>query len=532
METVGIVFRIFGGLALFMFGISLLSNTLKRFAGARLKRMLGHATSNPLRGMAAGAMATFLVQSSSVTVLLLLGLVNSGVMQLRQAVYVILGSEIGTTITAQIVACKMTLLFFPLLIVGFVLRAVGADKERMRDTGELIFCLGLIFLAMQIMTDGARPLNTYPGFPDLVIRFGHYPIFGILLGTVFTAITSSSSATTSVVIALSMEGVIDLVFGISLIIGANIGTCVLELVAIIGTTVSAKRTGLAQFMINLLGAILIYPVIFPFADLIAMTAENLPRQIANAHTIFNLTVSFLLLPFTGLFIVLLEKIVPGSEPRGTAVSATLDTRILSIPTIALSNAEREVHGMVSITEEMLKLARRGVIENDQDARQTVREYEKTVDLMNGRLAEYLGQISTLQLTNSDRLLKRALAHTLTDTERIADIAENLVDYVEQRQSVFSRSAIQELDNLFANALYAHDTAVRAMKRKGRTLDIDLGDVQHQGRVLMAEYWQNYYMRQVQKDEILAIDVLYPMMLRDLERIGGHSVNIAHHFDSL
>ncbi len=520
MEAAGIVFRILGGLALFMFGISMLSNTMKRFAGSRLKKILEHATANPLKGMAAGATTTFLVQSSSVTVLLLLGLVNAGIMKLNQAVYVILGSGIGTTITAQIVAFKVTVLFSPLLIAGFALRTLGSTRERLRDIGELIFCLGLIFLAMQIMTDGARPLKEFSAVTDLIARFGHYPIYGILLGILFTAITSSSSATTSLVIALSMEGVVDLVFGISLIVGANIGTCVLELIAIIGTNIAAKRTGMAQFVINLFGAVLIYPLIVPFAQVIAMTADDIPRQIANGHTVFNLSVSFLVMPFTGMLIYFLERIVPGREKKVAAVSASLDNRILHIPALALSQVEKEVQKMVQITEEMLKLARQGVIDDDQDARQIVREYEKNVDLMNSRLAEYLGQISTLLLSDKERLLKRALAHTITDLERIADLAENLVNYAQQKEIVFSRSAMKELEIIFENIIYGYDGAVRAMRRKGRKVDTDKRGMKKQAKILRAEYRHNYYSRQVRKDEILAVDAFYPMVLRDLERIGG------------
>ncbi len=438
MDGATIVFKLLGGLVLFMFSIRMLSDTMKRAAGPRLKLILEKATATPLGGMFTGTLVTFLVQSSSVTVLLLLGLVNAGVMKLRQAIFVILGSEIGTTFTAQIVAFKVTILFFPLIIVGFILQAFFPTREGIRDSGEVVLFLGLVFLSMKIMADGAAPLREYPQVIELIIRFGTYPLLGILMGTLFTAITSSSSATTSLVIAMSMEGVIDLTSGISLIVGANIGTCVLELFATIGTGISAKRTGLAQFIINLTGALLIYPVIVPFADLISKTADVIPRQIANAHTIFNVSVSFLLLPFSGILISLLEKIVPGKEKDLPDIMASLDRHLLKVPALALYRAEEEVYKMVTITDEMLKLAGRKLFSQDKGGGgETVRKYEENIDLVTYAVMEYVHQISTLLLSNRDRLRKRAIIHSLTDIERIADLAENLVNYRESSLGGFS-----------------------------------------------------------------------------------------------
>lgn len=366
METATLIFQILGGLVLFMFSISMLSDTMKRVASIRLKIILEKATASPLRGMFAGTIVTFLVQSSSVTVLLLLGLVNAGVMNLTQAVYVILGSEIGTTITAQIVAFKITVYFFPLIIAGFVLRVAFPSSENLRNIGEAMFCLGLVFLSMKIMSDGAKPLKDYPLIMDVIVQFGRFPLYGILIGAIFTTITNSSSATTSLVIAMSMEGVVGLTSGIALIIGANIGTCFLELIAIVGTNLSAKRTGIAQFIINLLGALLIYPFILPFSEFIASTAHDIPRQIANAHTVFNVAVSFILLPFVSTLIFILKKIIPGEEINVTDISPGLDENILNVPALALHQAEEEVHKMATLTEKMLKLVRAAFFAGDRN----------------------------------------------------------------------------------------------------------------------------------------------------------------------
>ncbi|MBM9605292.1 Na/Pi cotransporter family protein [Desulfopila inferna] len=532
MDGATIVFKLLGGLVLFMFSIRMLSDTMKRAAGPRLKLILEKATATPLGGMFTGTLVTFLVQSSSVTVLLLLGLVNAGVMKLRQAIFVILGSEIGTTFTAQIVAFKVTILFFPLIIVGFILQAFFPTREGIRDSGEIVLFLGLVFLAMKIMADGAAPLREYPQVIELIIRFGTFPLLGILMGTLFTALTSSSSATTSLVIAMSMEGVIDLSSGISLIVGANIGTCVLELFATIGTGISAKRTGLAQFIINLTGALLIYPVIVPFADLISKTADVIPRQIANAHTIFNVSVSFLLLPFSGILVSLLEKIVPGKEKDFPDIMASLDSHLLKVPALALYRAEEEVYKMVTITDEMLKLAGRKLFSQDKGGGKTVRKYEENIDLATYAVTEYVHQISTLLLSNRDRLRKRAIIHSLTDIERIADLAENLVIYADQPEIIFSEPARKDLQHIFENATMAYDAAVQTVRKKRKIIQLDVPDMENQVNTRKTELRMKYLKRQVKKGEKTAVDAFYPAVFRDLERIGSHSFNIIEHFDTL
>ena len=532
METATLISQILGGLVLFMFSISMLSDTMKRVASIRLKIILEKATASPLKGMFAGTIVTFLVQSSSVTVLLLLGLVNAGVMNLTQAVYVILGSEIGTTITAQIVAFKMSVYFFPLIIVGFVLRFAFPQRENLRNIGEAIFCLGLIFLSMKIMSDGAKPLKNYPLIMDVIAQFGRFPLYGIFIGAIFTAITNSSSATTSLVIAMSMEGVVNLTSGIALIVGANIGTCFLELIAIVGTNLSAKRTGIAQFIINLLGALLIYPFILPFSELIASTAQDIPRQIANAHTVFNVTVSFILLPFVSTLVFILKKIIPGEDTNVTDISPGLDEHILNVPARALNQAEEEVHKMASITEEMLKLVRAAFFARDRDALKTVMEYEEIVDALHNKLVDYISKISTLMLSDRDASKKRAIVHSLADIERIADLAENLAEYAKLKEIVFSKPAIKEIEKSFNNATSAYRVAVQALKRKQRGVMMDVYLAENATDSPEQNYSKKHYGRQEQRKGITGLDVFYPAVLRDLERIGDHSYNIVEHFNDL
>ena len=519
--------QILGGMALFMFSIRQLSNTLKKIASVRLKSLMQRATDNPFKGALVGTLVTFLVQSSSVTVLLLLGFVNAGILNLRQAVFVILGSEIGTTITAQIVAFKVKMIFYPLLALGFSLSSFSS-KEKVKDCGSILFSLAMIFMAMKIMADGSRPLQNFPLFLELVSRLGTYPILGIIIGALFTAITSSSSATTSLVIAMSMEGVIDLYSGIALIIGANIGTCVLELIASVGTSIAARRTGLAQFLINVIGALIFYPFLKPFAALISQTATDVPRLIANAHTVFNITVSLLFIPLVGLLIVLLKRLIPGTDEVQTGSYGILDKKFLHAPAVALYEAEQEVHRMASIVEEMLHYAKRAFFDGDKDAMKSLAENERAVDAINGRLSSYLSEISTLRLTENDANKKRALSHAITDIERVADLAENIGEYSTQEDAVFSLQAKKELKQAFDNAVMVYCMAAKSLRRKRRSLALNIGEMEESFDELEGMYRKRYLFSQGNNGSRPIMDAMFPSVLKDLERISDHANNIAEH----
>lgn len=517
--------QILGGLALFMFSIGQLSNTLKKIASVRLKTLLQKATANPVKGALIGTLVTFLVQSSSVTVLLLLGFVNAGVMNLRQAIFVMLGSEIGTTITAQIVAFKVKILFYPLMALGFALKTL-CTRENVKNSGEIIFSLAMIFLAMKIMADGSKPLKDFPLVLELFASLGVYPLLGIGIGALFTAITSSSSATTSMVIAMSMEGVIGLPSGIALIIGANIGTCVLELIAAVGTNLAARRTGMAQFMINIIGAALFYPFLKPFAALISQTATEVPRLIANAHTVFNITVSLVLMPTVGLLILLLKKIVPGKDEPPAGAYGILDHKFLAVPAVALYEAEEEVNRMAAIAEEMLHQARRAFFENDREAMNALADNERMVDAIHGKLGSYLAQISTLMLTAKDADKKRALSHAITDIERVADLAENIGTYAGQKNVVFSEAAKKDLAKVFDNAAQVYSMAAKALRRTRRALAVDTSQLEKEFDEMEMMYRKKYLVREDNDASRPVIDALYPTVLQDLQRISDHANNIA------
>ena len=527
MDTLFIFLQLGGGLVLFLFSIGLLSNTLKKVASVRLKSILQKATGNPLKGAVTGTVVTFTVQSSSVTVLLLLGLVNAGILNLRQAIYVILGSEIGTTITAQIVAFKVKLIFYPLMILGFAM-SVLSSKEKIKDSGEILLYLGMIFLSMKIMADGSAPLRDYPLILQLLADFGSFPLLGIGMGTVLTAVTNSSSATTSLVIAMSMEGIIPLNSGIALILGANIGTCVLELIATINTSTATRRTGMAQVIINTFGVFLFFPFLEQFAELIRHTASDMPRLIANAHTVFNVTVSLILMPFVGVLIFVLKVLVPGKGDVQESSPGLLEEKYLNVPSLALYEAEQEVIRMSVVVAELLHQARKAFFEKDEEAFKRVLEHEKNVDAIHDRVGRYLNKISVVVLTEHDRARKRALTHAVTDLERIADLAEIIAGYGSQEKAFFSEKAHKNLALFFDSAVQVYAAAATSLSSKGKIVDVDLHKIKHLVDDLKSDY-RRKFLFETETEQLHPVrDMFYPAVIKDIRRISDHANNIAEH----
>jgi phosphate:Na+ symporter len=369
-----------GGLALFMYAITLLRETLGKISGKRVAKILEKTTDSPVKGMGVGTAATLMTQSSSITVLTLIGL----------------GSEIGTTITAQLVSFKIGIDFAWLLIAIGFFTTMFLKNENAKMAGRVIFSLGLLFLSMDFMKSGAAELGESQVFVDLIIAFGVIPIFGILIGATIAGITQSSSATTSLVIAMSMAGVIGLPAAIALIMGANIGTCFLENMAAIGATTPAKRTAIAQTIINIVGVAVFFPFFGQFADVVALTSNDLPRQIANAHTIFNVTVSFMLIPFVGLIVKLCEKLIPDKEGE-------------------------------------------------------IIRYEDKVDDSCRATEKFIDKIREEELNKADTIWRMKLLAILVDIERVGDLTSNIAEFAIDRlteEITFSPVAVSDMEDMF------------------------------------------------------------------------------------
>jgi len=527
MQTLELTFGIIGGLALFMFGITMLRETLGKISGAKVTNTLEKVSNSPVKGMWAGAAATVMTQSSSITVLTLLGFVNAGLMTFRQSVNVMLGSEIGTTITAQLVAFEVGLMYWPLIAIGFF-GSMFSKNERIDLISKVLFSLGLIFLGMDFIKTAARPLGDNQIFVDMINEFGSNPIIGILIGAAIAGITQSSSATTSLVIALGMGDVIQLDAGIALVMGANIGTCFLEIIAAIGATSPAKRTALAQTMINVVGVGIFLPFLGPFSDLVVLTTPDLPRQIANAHTIFNVIVSFLLIPFVGLLVRFCERVIPDKEGERIGQHC-FDEQMLHMPQVALREAEREIHRTADITLTMIQLGRKALLEHDVETANKVLVLEDEVDDSCRSTENFIDLIREEELGQEDTMWRFKLLAILTDIERVGDLSNNIAEFAIERLNDgvrFSSSGVRELERMFVLVEETYSTAIVALKTRNRDLARLAVTLEDQVDALERELKENHYERMRDGVCMPEADGLFVETIRNLERISDHADNIA------
>jgi len=476
--------ELFGGLAIFLFGMEQMAHSLKMVAGNQMKKILGALTTNRLMGLITGTIVTSVIQSSSVTTVMLVGFVTAGLMSLSQAIGVILGADIGTTITAQIVAFKVTKYALLLVAVGFLLIFV-TKRDLTKHYGSLIMGLGMIFFGMGIMSEGMKPLRTYEPFIGLMQEVSH-PAIGILIATFFTGLIQSSSATMGVVIAMSMQGLISLEAGIALALGANIGTCATAGLAAIGKPREAVRVAVAHVTFKVVGVFLIVWFIPPFADFIRSIspvhegltginrlAAETPRQVANAHTVFNVGIAFLFLPFAPLFARFCEWVVPDKplvEPL-VIQAKYLDKELLSTPPLAIDRARREIGRLGELIEVMLQAALPGVTSGGEEELRRLAEMDADVDILHGHIIRYLGLISIRELTaeESDEVLQ--LVQVANNLEQIGDIIEtNIVRIGLQRIEegvVVSKTTREVIERFHKVVSSAFDAAMKAVKEQNR-----------------------------------------------------------------
>lgn len=431
------LFQLFGGLALFLFGMEQMASALKKVAGDRMKSILARLTNNRFMGMFTGAFVTAIIQSSSVTTVILVGFVSTGIMSLSQAVGVILGANIGTTITAQIVAFKVTKYALVLVSAGFALQFL-TKKDKLKHYGTLLMGLGLIFYGMAVMSAGMKPLRSYQPFIDLMGSVEN-PIIGIAVAAAFTALVQSSSATLGVVIALALQGLITLEAGIALALGSNIGTCVTAGLATIGKTREAIRVAVAHIAFNVIGVLIMVWFIGPFAELVrnispvdpnltgqAKLAAETPRQIANAHTFFNIGVALIFIPFLTPFARMCEWLVKDMPLEIIRVFRPkyLDDTLLSTPTFALERARFETARMSKKVHKMLSEILPAAFSGDKESLTTIADRDNTVDALYAHIVEYLGKISVQELTKTQTKELMALFELVQQLEEIGDIIES------------------------------------------------------------------------------------------------------------
>jgi len=474
LRLLPVAMGLFGGLALFLFGMGQMADALKSVAGDQMKNILARLTTNRLMGLFTGAFVTAVIQSSSVTTVLVVGFISAGLMSLSQSIGVILGADIGTTITAQIIAFKVTQYALILVAGGFGL-TFFSKNERLVQQGVGLMGLGLIFFGMSVMSEAMEPLRSHPPFLGMMSRM-ESPLYGVLAGALFTALIQSSSATTGVVIVMASQGLITLTAGIALIFGANIGTCITALLAAVGRPREALRAAVVHVVFKVVGVCLWIGFIDQLAQLItwmspkaapsltalAQAAAETPRQIANAHTVFNVANALIFLPFAPQFARLVEWLVPDRplEAEEVVRARYLDRELLSTPSLALDRARMEILHMGDHVRKMLGSILPAMLTGRRAELETVAKMDDAVDLLHGEVVTFLGQISKMELTEAQTEEFIYLIEAVNDLENIGDIIEtNLV--VLGRERLEANVRVSEQTQAVIRGF--HDTVTKAFE---------------------------------------------------------------------
>jgi len=423
--TLDLIFSLAGGLGLFIYGIYLMGDGLQKAAGDRMRGLLKALTTNPVMGTGVGAGITALVQSSSATTVLLVGFVNAGLMTLKQSIGVIFGANIGTTITAQIIAFKLTDLALPAIAIGVGLHFFS-KKKYWRDIGYFFLGFGMSFLGLKIMASQVKPFSDNPAVRQIFINLSNNPVLGVLIGALFTAIFQSSSVTTGLVVTLATLGLIDINAAIYLILGCNIGTCITAMLASIKTNVSARRVAVVHVLFNIFGTVVALLLLPIFKSLVLRTSGDVARQCANFHTVFNVTNTIIFLPLINYFAKLATKIVPGEDIEVDLGPRYLDKHLLNTPAFAFEAATKEVVHMATISKEMVEDAMSGFFQHNKKALSSVERKEAAVDGLQEAISQYLIELTQKELSEEISKKIPSMLHTINDIERVGDHAENLV----------------------------------------------------------------------------------------------------------
>ena len=423
MDLFALLSVLFGGLALFLLGLNFLTRSLEILAGEQMAQILERLTKNRFLGVMTGAVTTAAVNSSSITTVLLVGFVSAGLMTMSQSIAVVMGANIGSTFTAQILAFNIGVLALPLVATGFLASMVGRT-DRVRETGRAVMGMGLVFFGMEVMSQGMHPLRSHEPFIQLMAEMRR-PVLGVLAGAIFTALVQSSAATLGLVIILASQEIIDLPSAIAIALGSNIGTCVTAGLAVIGKPREAVRVFVAHLSFNVIGALLWLPFITQLADLATwLTPGSLPREIANAHTLFNVVNTALFIGFTTQIAWAIHRLVP--EPTGAVsdllVPRYLDPGLQQSPSLALGAARRELARVAEQTLAMVQGVLPSLIQRDSGGLATVHDLLPRLRTLNDAIIVYLGEVGRARLGERQSAELTAILQTSQFVMAIADLA--------------------------------------------------------------------------------------------------------------
>ena len=543
-ETMKVIFGLVGGLAIFIYGMNMMSECLQKAAGEKMKSILSMLTKNPVLGVLAGALTTAVLQSSSATTVMAIGFVSAGLMSLPQAISIILGANIGTTMTAQIIAFKISDYIYLFIFVGFIIAFIS-KKEKVKNIGQTIFAFGLLFLGIETMGSVMKPLASSAFFVDLIGKVSTIPVLGVGVGALMTLVVQSSSATIAVLQNFASQAgpdgvssIIGLTGAIPILLGDNIGTTITAVIASIGQPKDARRTAFAHCVFNISGAILFLFLVKPYAALIQYISPKgnevdvISRQIANAHTGFNLTMTLIWIPLIPIMVKIVMWLVPdkkNEEQKLLSMPKYLDTKLIAQPTAALLLVAREIMNCSDIVAQMLDKIRTRGGKNEAEVDAFVQEHAKSLQALNTSINDYLASMYSEGVLNEEQAAQSAgMLYILCDIDRIGQLALDITVNLQVQNKgkhKYSKEAVKELKKAIDQICTIYRESIQRISGDD---DITIQDVQSQKESIMNldEKIRKNHISRVGKGKCDSkLTAPFNEVLHTIERIGNSCVNL-------
>ena len=525
-----------GGLGLFLFGIRTMGDGLENAAGAKLKRMLEVLTGNRFLAVLVGFVVTAIIQSSTATTVMVVGFVNAGVMTLAQAVGVIMGANIGTTVTSLLIALNFSSVAAASVLVGVILM-LASKKTLVKNLGSIFTGFGLLFLGIDLMSDSMAPLRESAGFMNFIVAVSDSPLrplFGILLGIVMTAVLQSSSASVGVLQTLAMQGLVPLKFSVFVLFGQNIGTCLTALFSTVGAKKNSKRAAVIHLLFNLLGTgmFILIALLTPYIEWIEKISSDPMAQIAISHIVFNVVSTVVLFPFAKLLVKLSCLIVPGKDDSESEMHCRfIDDRLLNTPPFAVMQVGKEVARMAKLARGNFETSAYALINRSDKDLDKVMEKEEVINYLNHHITSYLVKLNALDITDSDSDYIARVFHAINDIERVGDHATNLAEAAERNIGdglTFSDAARDELNQLCGSVITLLDRSIEAFDRQslGDGEAKELSDLEEHIDDLTLTCQDAHIFRLNRNECNTEAGMLYLNTITDFERVGDHAINIA------
>lgn len=525
-----------GGLGLFLFGIRTMGDGLENAAGAKLKRMLEVLTGNRFLAVLVGFVVTAIIQSSTATTVMVVGFVNAGMMTLAQAVGVIMGANIGTTVTSLLIALNFSSVAAASVLVGVILM-LASKKTLVKNLGSIFTGFGLLFLGIDLMSDSMAPLRESAGFMNFIVAVSDSPLcplFGILLGIVMTAVLQSSSASVGVLQTLAMQGLVPLKFSVFVLFGQNIGTCLTALFSTVGAKKNSKRAAVIHLLFNLLGTgmFILIALLTPYIEWIEKISSDPMAQIAISHIVFNVVSTVVLFPFAKLLVKLSCLIVPGKDDSESEMHCRfIDDRLLNTPPFAVMQVGKEVARMAKLARDNFETSAYALINRSDKDLDKVMEKEEVINYLNHHITSYLVKLNALDITDSDSDYIARVFHAINDIERVGDHATNLAEAAERNIGdglTFSDAARDELNQLCGSVITLLDRSIEAFNNQslGDGEAKELSDLEEHIDDLTLTCQDAHIFRLNRNECNTEAGMLYLNTITDFERVGDHAINIA------